>query len=952
MKNRRRLFLPLMTIIAVLSFALTGVQTSRAEGENPREAAKNKLQTTGGSNTTNRVELRQKVGQKGTIRVLVTLNLAYSPEAGLDPAGVQTQRTSIERTTQNLLASMAGQKYTLNATYYAFPLVGVTVDSAGLEKLFTSPYVSSVAESTMKKADLAQSVPLIGASNAQAQGYDGTGYAVAILDTGFQTTHPFLAGRTVSEACFSRNVVADGATTLCPNGQQTSGSTPGQTGTGAAANCSATIDGCEHGTHVAGITLGKNYSGGPGYNGVAPGANLIAIQVFSKITSVANCSPSPSPCLSAYDEDIIAALQYVQGLSGSFAITSINMSLGDGVNNTSACDSSPYFAVVASLRTANIATAIAAGNEGYTNGISGPACVSNSISVGSTTKADAISSFSNRASFMSLWAPGSAITASVPTNAYDNLSGTSMATPHVAGAWASMRQRFPTETVSQILTRLQNTGVTISGSPNPTVIKRIRIDSAMGLATATPTNTSPAPTASSTAPAVAYMIQDGSLEAGTVSTYWTQTSTNFGTPICDASCGGVGPRTGTYWAWFGGTSAAETGSLQQVKKIAPGPKALTFYLWWSSSVGSPPDPAAYFRVRMDGNIIFSLTPATAAAYNAAYTYVSVDISAYADDGTHTLRFEQGNVASSAATNVHLDDINFVSISGGGPTNTPTRTNTPTNTATNTNTAVPPRPDTIGVYNGGLFYLRNTNNTGGADINVAFGGDVSDLPVAGDWNGDGVDTIGIYRSSTGFYFLSDSNTSPAVNYTVLFGNPGDTPFAGKWINTMTHDGLGVYRNSNGILYQKTQLITGFSDYFAIFGNPGDQGFAGDWDNNGFDSIGVYRSSNTTWFMTNNSTPGGITFSDYNFVLDITTSLPVAGDWDGDGDSTPGWLTAGGVFSLHPNNSIVGPDNVFAFGPANSKPIAGKWIAGSQPGLKVFNPNAPGGGFGNENIGGGD
>jgi len=257
--------------------------------------------------------------------------------------------------------------------------------------------------------------------------------------------------------------------------------------------------------------------------------------------------------------------------------------------------------------------------------------------------------------------------------------------------------------------------------------------------------------------------------------------------------------------------------------------------------------------------------------------------------------------------------------GGTPTATPTATNTPN----------PARPDTIGVYKDGVFSLRNTNNTGAADITAAFGGDVTDLPVAGDWNGDGVDTIGVYRSSTGFYYLSDSNTSPAVNYTVLFGNPGDTPFAGKWINTMTHDGLGVYRNSNGILYQKTQLITGFSDYFAIFGNPGDQGFAGDWDNNGFDSIGVYRSSNQNWFMTNNSTPGGITFSDINFVLDITTSHPFAGDWDGDGDSTPGWFSLGGVFSLHPNNSIVGPDNVFAFGPSNGYPIAGKWVAGPVP-----------------------
>jgi hypothetical protein len=228
----------------------------------------------------------------------------------------------------------------------------------------------------------------------------------------------------------------------------------------------------------------------------------------------------------------------------------------------------------------------------------------------------------------------------------------------------------------------------------------------------------------------------------------------------------------------------------------------------------------------------------------------------------------------------------------------------------------------------MWYLRNSNTTGSADITVAFGGDVADLPVVGDWNGDGVDTIGVYRNSTGFFFLSDSNTAPAVNYTVLFGNPGDTPFAGKWDNTMTGSGLGVYRNSNGILYQKKQLTTGFDDFFAIFGNPGDVGLAGDWNTDGFDSIGVYRSSNTTWYMTNNSTPSGIVFSDFDFVMDLLTYTPFVGDWDGDGDSTPGWLTASGVVVQYPGYSSTG-GNTFNYGPTNSKPIAGKWIAPSRP-----------------------
>jgi len=265
-----------------------------------------------------------------------------------------------------------------------------------------------------------------------------------------------------------------------------------------------------------------------------------------------------------------------------------------------------------------------------------------------------------------------------------------------------------------------------------------------------------------------------------------------------------------------------------------------------------------------------------------------------------------------------------------PTNTatPTNTNTPTMTPSATNTPVP-RVDTIGVYKDGVFSLRNANSAGAADITVAFGGDASDLPVAGDWNGDGVDTIGVYRGTTGVYFLSDSNTSPTVAYNLVFGNPGDTPFAGKWTNDMTHDGVGVYRNSNGILYQKKQLITGFSDFFAIFGNPGDQGYGGDFDGSGYDSIGVYRSGNQTWYMTNNSQPSGITFSDIDFVWDISTNRPVIGDWNGDNTSTVGYFTTTGVFDLHSANASAGSDTVFAFGPASGYPIAGKWIAASRP-----------------------
>jgi hypothetical protein len=269
-----------------------------------------------------------------------------------------------------------------------------------------------------------------------------------------------------------------------------------------------------------------------------------------------------------------------------------------------------------------------------------------------------------------------------------------------------------------------------------------------------------------------------------------------------------------------------------------------------------------------------------------------------------------------------------------PTATPTLTNTSTSTATVTNTPtktpVPLRADTIGVYKAGVFYLRNTNTAGPADIAAAFGGDASDLPIAGDWNGDGIDTIGVYRNSTGFFYLSDSNTAPAVNYLVLLGNPGDTPFSGRWVNTMNHDGLGVFRPSNGILYEKVNLTSGYSDYFAVFGNPGDTGFAGDWNGDGIDGIGVYRPTGTHWYMTNNGQPSGITYSDLDYVWNIGTNTPVVGDWNADITTTGGAYDAGtGQFSLNNVNGAPGSLALFTFGPSGGKPIAGKWTVGNAP-----------------------
>jgi subtilisin family serine protease len=308
-------------------------------------------------------------------------------------------------------------------------LVVLEVNQSQLDALLASGQIDAVQEDTIEDAYLIDSVPLVNAPDAWSLGARGAGQAVAILDTGVDQGHPLLTGRIVSEACFSSNSPANGATTVCPNGQSN------QTGAGAAAPC--TINGCNHGTHVAGIAAGR----GANFSGVAPDADIIAVQVFSRFTDQPNnpniqpCASTgaASPCVRTFTSDQIRGLQRVQNLVGNFTIAAVNMSLGGGQNQT-ACDSDIRKGVIDQLRNARIATVIASGNDGFTNAVGAPGCISTAVTVGATTKMDAVANFSNSASLVDLLAPGQNINSSVPQGGFQSLSGTSMATPHVSCA--------------------------------------------------------------------------------------------------------------------------------------------------------------------------------------------------------------------------------------------------------------------------------------------------------------------------------------------------------------------------------------------------------------------------------------------------------------------------------------------------------------------------------------
>ncbi len=242
-----------------------------------------------------------------------------------------------------------------------------------------------------------------------------------------------------------------------------------------------------------------------------------------------------------------------------------------------------------------------------------------------------------------------------------------------------------------------------------------------------------------------------------------------------------------------------------------------------------------------------------------------------------------------------------------------------------------RTDTIGVYVNGVFYLKNSNTAGAADIVVPFGSP-GNLPVVGDWNGDGVDTVGVYISQLGVFLMRDSNTAGNADYAFVMGNPGDEPIAGKWDASMTRSGIGVYRPSNGLLFGKRTLSTGYADYTMVLGNPDDHGLGGDWDGNGYDSIGVYRPVDTKFYLANamggtTNTPA-IIFDNYNFVFGPANLTPLAGDWTGTGQSRVGYVL-NGVFYLKNTFTPGAADNTFAFGLPGALPVAGKWTNGSVP-----------------------
>jgi subtilisin family serine protease len=272
---------------------------------------------------------------------------------------------------------------------------------------------------------LDRSVPMIGAPDAWKAGLDGKGVTVGVVDTGVDLRHPDLAGAVVESANFTED----------PN----------------------VADGSGHGTHVASTIVGSGQASKGRYKGVAPGAKLVVAKVFDASES-------------ASESQVMAGMEW----AATHGARIVNLSLG-GVP-TDGTD--PMSALVDELtKRTGALFVVASGNLGGDRSVTNPGAASSALTVGAVDKQDALADFSSRGPRLGdaavkpeIVAPGVAITAAraagtamgTPVDEhYTTASGTSMATPHVAGAAAILAQQHPDWPASRLKDALVSTATDV-----------------------------------------------------------------------------------------------------------------------------------------------------------------------------------------------------------------------------------------------------------------------------------------------------------------------------------------------------------------------------------------------------------------------------------------------------------------------------------------------------------
>jgi len=190
-----------------------------------------------------------------------------------------------------------------------------------------------------------------------------------------------------------------------------------------------------------------------------------------------------------------------------------------------------------------------------------------------------------------------------------------------------------------------------------------------------------------------------------------------------------------------------------------------------------------------------------------------------------------------------------------------------------------------------------------------------VPLVGDWDGNGFDTLGYYRAEEGTLLVSNSNESGFAELSARFG-PKDsqlTPIVGDWDGDNV-DSLGLYDAAGGKFFLKNDMEAGPADVTFGFGPKGQDWIpiAGDWNNDGSDSVGLYFQQGGKAFLKDTQTPG-IADEVFRYGPKNDNWLPVVGDWDNDGEDTLGLYDPdNGEFFLRNSHTAGAANEKFSFG----------------------------------------
>ena len=255
-------------------------------------------------------------------------------------------------------------------------------------------------------------------------------------------------------------------------------------------------------------------------------------------------------------------------------------------------------------------------------------------------------------------------------------------------------------------------------------------------------------------------------------------------------------------------------------------------------------------------------------------------------------------------------------------------------------------DALGLYRpSNANYYLDANDNGVIDL---AGGDFqfvmgqgSDIPIAGDWNGNGVDTIGLFRPNANVHganrFYLDMDGDGAINLTAgdlsfFMGQINDLPIAGDW-NGDGIDEVGLFRTSTNNFYLDMDgdyvIDLNGNDLRYIMGAPGDLPISGDWNGDGADEVGLFRPTTNVFYLdVNGNGIIDLQNGDLQYLMGAPGDLPITGDWNGNGADEVGlFRPSTNLFYLdHNGNGIIdisGGDRQHAMGATGDQPLIGRW-----------------------------